>query len=131
MVNPMPLSEEFPYLLNTGRGTVGQWHTHSRTREIPEVIDAVEKNAYIHMNPILARKLAIKNKEKVAVVSANGDRQHFAVKLSDSVNSDEIYAPMHYVEVNALTPSIYDSYSKEPSYKSTPVRIEKLSEECH
>ncbi|MGM8289165.1 nitrate reductase, partial (plasmid) [Clostridium perfringens] len=32
--NPNATNEEFPFNLNTGRGTVGQWHTHTRTREI-------------------------------------------------------------------------------------------------
>ena len=31
--NPLPLTEEFPYMFNTGRGSVGQWHTQSRTKE--------------------------------------------------------------------------------------------------
>ena len=25
--NPTKTSEEFPYIFNSGRGTVGQWHT--------------------------------------------------------------------------------------------------------
>ena len=41
----------------------------------------------------------------------------------------ELYAPIHYIECNKLTPSLYDSYSKEPSYKATPVRFEKCVEE--
>lgn len=32
--NPTKTSDEFPYILNTGRGTVGQWHTQVRSREI-------------------------------------------------------------------------------------------------
>ena len=34
MDNPIPNTKEFPYTMNTGRGTVGQWHTLTRTREI-------------------------------------------------------------------------------------------------
>lgn len=123
--NPILLSEEFPLLLNTGRGTVGQWHTQSRTREIPEVYDAVEGNAYILLHPENAKELAIENKEMVDVTSINGQTKTFEIKVSPYVSYNEVYAPMHYVEVNFLTPSIYDSYSKEPSYKSTPVRISK------
>ena len=54
--NPLPTSEEFPYIFNTGRGTVGQWHTQSRTREIPFVIDAVSKEAYLYINSKLAEE---------------------------------------------------------------------------
>ena len=46
--------------------------------------------------------------------------------ISDTVAYDELFAPIHYIETNALTPSLYDSYSKEPSYKSTPVQIKKV-----
>ncbi|MGM0212686.1 molybdopterin oxidoreductase family protein [Enterococcus sp. AZ109] len=123
--NPLALSSEFPLLLNTGRGTVGQWHTQSRTREIPEVYDAVERNAYIMVHPENAKELKVKNKELVDVTSINGMTKQLEIKISPFVSYDEVYAPMHYVEVNFLTPSIYDSYSKEPSYKSTPVRISK------
>ncbi len=34
-------------------------------------------------------------------------------------------APIHYIEVYMLTPSIYDPYSKEPSYKHTSRGFEK------
>ena len=45
---------------------------------------------------------------------------------TDNQRYEELYAPMHYLECNKLTPSIYDPYSKEPSYKTTPINIEKL-----
>ncbi|MGL4688095.1 MAG: molybdopterin-dependent oxidoreductase, partial [Fusobacteriaceae bacterium] len=43
--NPLQNSAEFPYILNTGRGTVGQWHTHTRTREIQYVEELVPTKA--------------------------------------------------------------------------------------
>lgn len=127
--NPLALGEEFPLLLNTGRGTVGQWHTQTRTREIPEVQDAVERRAYVLLHPTTANQLAIEQKEIIEVVSSNGVAEHFEALISEFVNEDEVYAPMHYIEVNRLTPSVYDSFSKEPSFKSTPVRINKLVKE--
>ena len=62
--NPLPTSEEFPYIFNTGRGTVGQWHTQSRTREIPFVIDAVSKEAYLYINSKLAEEKDITENSK-------------------------------------------------------------------
>ena len=44
---------------------------------------------------------------------------------SDTVKKDHLYAPMHYIETNSLTPSVYDPYSKEPSYKTVAVNIIK------
>ena len=37
--NPLPTTDEFPWVLNTGRGSVGQWHTQSRTKEVKFVED--------------------------------------------------------------------------------------------
>ena len=124
---PIKLSEEYPYVLNTGRGTVGQWHTQTRTREIPAVTAIVPEHAYININPELAEELNIKENDKVRVNSANGVSKEFIAKLSRTVKKGEIYAPMHYIEANALLPSFFDTYSKEPSYKLVPVNIEKVS----
>jgi assimilatory nitrate reductase catalytic subunit len=49
----------------------------------------------------------------------------FYVKVTDNVQYMELYAPIHYIETNALTPSVYDPYSKEPSYKTVAVNIIK------
>ena len=124
--NPLPVSEEFPYVLNTGRGSVGQWHTQSRTKEVRFVEDVSLKRAYLYMNTELAKEMGIREMEEIQVVSVNGQNARFAVKITDNVRYGELYAPIHYIECNKLTPSLYDPYSKEPSYKATPVRVEKV-----
>ena len=43
--------------------------------------------------------------------------------LTEDVKYNELFAPIHYIECNKLTPSVYDTYSKEPSYKSAVVNI--------
>lgn len=123
---PVKLSEEYPYVLNTGRGTVGQWHTQTRTREIATVEDIVPEHAYININPELAEELGVKENDKVRVSSSNGVAREFIAKLSRTVKKNEIYAPMHYIEANALLPSFFDTYSKEPSFKLAAVNIEKV-----
>lgn len=123
--NPLPLTEEYPLMLNTGRGTVGQWHTETRTREIKEVKEATERQAHVLIHPNTAKQLGVKNQELLRLFSVNGQNARFAAKISQFVQEGELYAPMHYPEVNQLTPALYDAYSKEPSYKSTPVRLMK------
>lgn len=123
--NPLPTTEEFPYVLNTGRGSVGQWHTQSRTKEVKFVEDVSVKKAYLYMNTKLAEEKGVKELDRIRVYSANGQNAVFMVKVTDNVQHDELYAPIHYIECNKLTPSVYDAYSKEPSYKATPVRFEK------
>ena len=120
---PLKVSEEYPYIFNTGRGTVGQWHTQSRTREIPFVIDAVSKEAYIYINPDLAKEKGIQENDTVVVRSSNGQSAEFIAMLSSDVRREELYAPIHYIECNKLTSSVYDAYSKEPSYKAAVVNI--------
>ncbi|MGL4800086.1 MAG: molybdopterin oxidoreductase family protein [Cellulosilyticaceae bacterium] len=125
--NPLPTTQDFPYVLNTGRGTVGQWHTGVRSREIGVADGAYRKQAYIYIHPELAREKGIVENEIFKVVSINGNCSHFSAKLSDTVAPDHLYAPIHYIETNNLTPSLYDTYSKEPSYKTTPINIFKVS----
>ncbi len=123
---PFDRSEEYPYILNTGRATVGQWHTQTRTREIPDVEAIIVKEGYIDFNTDLAEELGIKENDKVKISSPNGVTNTFLVKLSRTVKSVDIYAPMHYIEANSVLTSVFDTYSKEPNYKYVPVKIEKI-----
>ena len=124
--NPLPVTEGFPYVLNTGRGSVGQWHTQSRTSEVRFIGDVSAKEAYLYMNPDTAAAGHIEENNWVRVHSANGQQADLRVRISEQVRPGELYAPIHYIECNRLTPSIYDPYSKEPSYKATPGWFEKI-----
>ncbi len=121
--DPMPQSEQFPYVFNTGRGTVGQWHTQSRTREVQFVEGVSMHHPYIFISTKLAKEKGLKHEDWVTLDSINGQSADFAVRITDDVGDDEIYCPIHYIECNKLTPSVYDPYSKEPSYKSAVVNL--------
>ena len=129
MENPLPTTKEFPLVLNTGRGTVGQWHTQSRTNEVKYIEDVSIKKAYLYMNTKMAEDNNIEEMDRILVQSVNGERAVFYVKITDNVQYEELFAPIHYIECNKLTPSLYDSYSKEPSYKATPIRFTKYEEQ--
>lgn len=122
--NPTKTSDEFPYIFNSGRGTVGQWHTQVRSREIDHN-KIYSKESYVLMNPELAKELNINENERVNITSQNGKTNEFNVVYSENVKKDHIYAPIHYIETNSLTPSVYDPYSKEPSFKTVAVNISK------
>lgn len=126
--NPYEPDEEFPVVFNTGRGTVGQWHTQSRTKEVRFVEDVSVKKAYIFMNADQARENDIHERDTIRVYSVNGQNADFMVKLTDNVPYNQLYAPIHYIECNKLTPSNYDKYSKEPNYKGGTCRFEKISD---
>ncbi len=124
--NPNATNEEFPFNLNTGRGTVGQWHTHTRTREIQAVTNIVSQKAYVDINRKDAERLNIKENNEVLIHSSNGHTSKFIARLTDNLKEKTLYAPIHYIETNLLTPSVFDPYSKEPSYKTVQVNIEKV-----
>ncbi|MFR1314548.1 MAG: nitrate reductase [Clostridium perfringens] len=124
--NPNATNEEFPFNLNTGRGTVGQWHTHTRTREIKAVTNIVSQKAYVDINRKDAERLNIKENDEVLIHSSNGHTSKFIARLTDNLKEKTLYAPIHYIETNLLTPSVFDPYSKEPSYKTVQVNIEKV-----
>ena len=127
--NPYPVTEEFPLVFNTGRGTVGQWHTQSRTKEVKFVEDVSLKKAYLYMNTKRARENDIHDMDEIRVYSANGQNAVFSVKVTDNVQYGELFAPIHYIECNKLTPSSYDKYSREPNYKGCTCRFEKVQKE--
>jgi len=124
--NPIPVTEEFPLIFNTGRGTVGQWHTQSRTKEVKFVEDVSLKKAYLYMNTKLAAENGIREMDEIRVYSSNGQNAVFSVKVTDNVQYGELFAPIHYIECNKLTPSSYDKYSREPNYKGGTCRFEKV-----
>ena len=120
------VSDEYPFMYNTGRGTVGQWHTQTRTREIPDVESIAVKSGYANINTDLGKEMGIKENDRIKLSSPNGESSTFIAKLSRTVKKDQIYAPMHYIECNEILPSIFDTYSKEPLFKYVPVKLEKI-----
>ena len=124
--NPTKTTAEFPYVLNSGRGTVGQWHTGVRSREIDESEKIYPSEAYVLMNPELAKDYDISLNEKIRLTSSNGASREFNVKLTKNIKKEHLFAPIHYIEANALTPTVFDPYSKEPSFKTVPVKISKV-----
>ena len=75
----------------------------------------------------MAAENDIHEMDQVRVYSVNGQEAVFFVKVTDNVPYDQLYAPIHYVECNKLTPSNYDKYSKEPNYKGGICRFEKIA----
>ena len=104
-------------------------NTQSRTKEVKFVEDVSLKRAYLYMNTRRAAENGIKEMDEIRVFSSNGQNAVFAVKVTDNVQYGELYAPIHYVECNKLTPSSYDKYSREPNYKGGTCRFEKIEKE--
>ena len=117
---------EYPFWLNTGR-VVEHWHTGSMTRRIPVLHQAMPK-AYAELHPDDAKKLGVRNGQKVKIVSRRG-----SIVMNASINErgtptrGQVFVPFFdeaYL-INELTLDSFCPISKEPDYKKCAVRIEK------
>ncbi|MCA9054375.1 MAG: nitrate reductase, partial [Planctomycetaceae bacterium] len=80
--------------------------------------------AFVEINPQDAATLGIGSNEDVVIESQRG-RMTATALLTRSVCPGQLFVPMHYEETNRLTDSVFDPYSKQPSYKACAVRIWK------
>ncbi|MCM2374854.1 molybdopterin oxidoreductase family protein [Aporhodopirellula aestuarii] len=123
-IQSMPESpnETYPILLLTGRGTVSQWHTQTRTRQSPVLRMLYPNEAYVEINPVDADELEIEHGQTVRVQSRRGEITVTA-SITATVRRGQAFIPMHYDVTNRLTLAHFDPHSGQPSYKDCAVRI--------
>ncbi|PNR97485.1 formate dehydrogenase subunit alpha [Petrotoga miotherma DSM 10691] len=116
--------EKYNFILMTGR-MLYHFHTGTMTRRSYS-IDKHEPDAYVEINIEDARKLGIKDKEKVRITSSQGTVETYA-KVGERVKPGQLFMPFHYAEspANRLTNRVYDLKAKIPELKITPVNLEK------
>jgi len=124
---PEPTDAEFPLCLLTGRGSVSQWHTQTRTGKSAVLRKLYPNAVYVEINPRDAADKNIKHGEKVTVESRRGKITATAF-VSPIIQRGQLFVPMHYVNTNQLTHFSVDPYSRQPSYKACAVRL-RLSTE--
>lgn len=119
--------DEYPYYLCTGR-LLEHWHTGSMTRRIPELNRALPE-AVLDVNPADAQRLNVTDGDTVQVTSRWGSFT-ITVSLAGRTVPQEgiVFAPFFAQEtlVNLAQQEVYCPLSKEPDYKKTAVRIEKV-----
>ncbi|MBN2553287.1 MAG: nitrate reductase [Spirochaetales bacterium] len=119
---PEELSPEFPLVLLTGRGTLVQWHTQTRTGKVAELNRLSPENCFVQVSPMDAKRIGISDGDRAEVSSRRGSVVVDAV-ISDEVKPGEVFMPMHYEETNRLTYPAFDTYSAEPAYKHAAVAV--------
>jgi anaerobic selenocysteine-containing dehydrogenase len=124
---PEQTSEEFPFVLLTGRGTSAQWHTGTRTGKSDVLRKLHPANIYVEISAEDAAKLGIESGDRVKVRSPRGEVMATAFVVP-SVAPGQVFMPMHYAETNNLTLWHVDPYSRQPSYKSCAVEVGKVSQ---
>ncbi len=119
---PEPPDYEYPTILLTGRGSVSQWHTQTRTSKSAVLRKLYPPMIYVEINPEDARREDLQPNQLVVVESRRGRIKAKAV-VTYAVRPGQVFIPMHYDAVNQLTHPSFDPYSKQPSYKACAVRI--------
>ena len=115
-------STDYPLWLLTGRGTVSQWHTQTRTAKSPVLRTLYPNEPYVEVNPDDAACLHIANGDRVVVASRRGEATVTA-SVVPTVAPGTAFMPMHDDATNRLTLAHFDPHSRQPSYKDAAVRI--------
>ncbi len=119
---PEPPDVDYPLLLLTGRGTVSQWHTQTRTSKSPVLRKLYPNEAYVELHPDDAASLGIANGDPVRVQSRQGEAAA-AAWVTPTIRQGQVFMPMHYEATNQLTRRHFDPHSRQPSYKNCAVRV--------
>lgn len=122
-----PPNGNYPFQLLTGRGTAAQWHTQTRTAKSAVLRKLSPQHPYVEINPADAQGLGVGPHEWVYVESQRGSLRARAF-VTPSVPPGHLFLAMHYEAVNRLTDSVFDPYSKQPSYKACAVRLRRAGE---
>lgn len=119
---PEAVNDEFPFVLVTGRGSVMQFHTQTRTGKVPFIRSKTRQKGYAEIHPEDARRLGLSQDSRVKIASRRGEVE-VDVVYQDGLQPGHIFMPMHYPETNWLTLPVFDTYSFEPGYKFAAVKL--------
>jgi len=119
--------EDYPLMLTTGR-VLEHWHSGSMTRRIPELSRAMP-GGYLEINAEDAAEQNLRNGDKVKIESRRG-----SLIIPVWINGrgrpprGRVFIPFfdETLLVNDLTLDAVDPFSKQPDYKKTAVRIQKV-----
>ena len=124
--NEVP-DEKFPIWLNTGR-LIEHWHGRTKTGKIANN-NKFSPIPFIEINPALADELGIARGEYVRMVSRRGDAVAMA-QPTQRVPKNMVFLPFHFFDcANRLTLGLLDPHSRQPAYKQSAIRIEKLADQ--
>jgi formate dehydrogenase major subunit len=110
----------------TGR-VIFHYHTRSQTGRSP-VLDYEVPEAYVQINIDDAKRLNIKEGEKIKLLSRRGEVATLA-RVTDEVAPGVLYMSMHFGtgSVNLLTNKALDPMSKMPELKHCAVAVKKIA----
>ncbi len=124
--NEVP-NEKFPIWLNTGR-LIEHWHGRTKTGKIGDN-NKYSPIPFIEINPDLANELGIQRGEYVRLVSRRSDAVVMA-QPTQRVAKNMVFLPFHFFDcANRLTLGLLDPHSRQPAYKQSAIRIERMEDQ--
>ncbi|QTD43074.1 molybdopterin-dependent oxidoreductase [Sporosarcina sp. Te-1] len=119
----------YPMWLTTGR-LVWHWHTRTKTARSP-MLHMAAQHAYVEINTEDAQQLGIVEGEVVRITSPRGEIE-VPARIGDMVQKGLIFVPFHFGSwsnkeaANELTNDFVDPLSKQPTFKQSVCKIEKM-----
>jgi len=117
---------DYPYVLNTGR-VLEHWHSGTVTMRVP-MLRAIHPSAYVEVDPDDARKLGVRNGDKLQIESRRG-KIALRVWVTDRAQPGMVFVPFfdENALINVLTVDDPKSLSAagQPDYKVCAVRLKK------
>jgi assimilatory nitrate reductase catalytic subunit len=122
-----PPSEEFPFILNTGR-IRDQWHSMTRTGKAPRLSMHLPE-PYVDLHDKDALLCGLRAGQLVRVHTRWGTLVG-RLRVSGEIPRNMVFAPIHWSDVcssnarvGALVNPIVDPISGEPEFKHTPAQV--------
>lgn len=122
-------NDDYPLWLTTGR-LVWHWHTRTKTGRSPTLHMAAQ-HGYVEINTEDADKMAIVQGEMVRITSPRGWIE-VPARIGDAVQQGLLFVPFHFGSwekkeaANELTADFVDPLSKQPQFKQSACKIEKI-----
>ena len=124
-------SEEYPFVLNTGR-IRDHWHTMTRTAKSVRLSQHLAE-PFVEIHPADARSLGISDAD-IVCVSNSGQSILTRALLTDRQARGAVFVPIHWTDqlaavarVDRLVPSRIDPHSGQPAFKHSAVRVERFA----
>jgi assimilatory nitrate reductase catalytic subunit len=126
-----PVTEQFPFRLNTGR-VRDQWHTMTRSGLSPRLASHTPE-PFVEVHPDDAAACRLGQGGFARVRSAYGECV-LRVVVSEAQQRGSLFAPIHWSEETASSARVgdlvapeNDPYSGQPEAKATPVAVEPVT----
>jgi sulfite reductase (NADPH) flavoprotein alpha-component len=126
------VTDRFPLLLTTGR-VLNQWHTRTKTGQVPQLND-LDPEPFLQIHPEDAAELSLTDGDAVAITSRRGTARS-RLRIDDSISPGVVFMPIHWNELwseaaspNEATTSEADPISRQPALKCCAVRVVAVQE---